>query len=333
MFPWRFGRRAILLFVAAFASVSVNVQALYSSGLQEGDMKKCLVVAAYHDLFPGQYLKLEGVRDRLEGGCEIRQFNMDTKRNPQPEFCRTMALRAKDIIDAWKPDIVIGLDDNTSKYLIQPYLRDTELPVVFCGIDWTAKEYGYPYSNATGIIEVYPLKQLIAQVERIVPEPSSVVCIRGERLSEEKDVVRYAEVFGLQGIQLIDRPVRTFSDFKQEFIKAQRADFIILQDNSGIEGWDDTEARDFVFRHSGKLTVSLLEWMSPFTMLAITQVVKEQGEYAGSIAKLLLEGAQVSDFPIIANKKWNVYVNRSLLEKVEIEIPPDLLRKARSVEE
>jgi hypothetical protein len=90
--------------------------------------KKCLIVASYHDGFLGQHLKVKGARSVLEDQCDIRQFNMDTKRNPSPAFCRQKALEAKALIESWKPDIVIAIDDNASKYLVMPYFKDAKIP-------------------------------------------------------------------------------------------------------------------------------------------------------------------------------------------------------------
>jgi len=150
---------------------------------QAQQLRKCLFVASYHQGYAWQDGLERGLRSVLEGKCEIRQFNMDTKRNPSPDFCRHKALEAKALIESWKPDIVIASDDNASKYLVAPYFKDAKLPFVFCGINWTAKEYGYPYSNATGMIEVFPIKQLIKQIKRIIPNAKTAVFVRGDRLS------------------------------------------------------------------------------------------------------------------------------------------------------
>ena len=34
------------------------------------------------------------------------------------------------------------------------FFDDADLPVVFCGVNWDAATYGYPFKNATGIVEV-----------------------------------------------------------------------------------------------------------------------------------------------------------------------------------
>jgi len=67
------------------------------------NLKKCFIVLAYHDGFLGQHLKVKGARSVLEDKCEIRQFNMDTKRNYAPDLCRHKALEAKALNESWKP--------------------------------------------------------------------------------------------------------------------------------------------------------------------------------------------------------------------------------------
>lgn len=86
---------------------------------------------------------------------------MDTKRNKSDDFIKEVALKAKNIIETFKPDVVIAADDNASKYLIEPYYKNASLPFVFCGVNWDASVYGYPYRNVTGMVEVAGAKKLV----------------------------------------------------------------------------------------------------------------------------------------------------------------------------
>jgi hypothetical protein len=97
-----------------------------------------------------------GVRSVLEGRCEVKQFDMDTKRYKTTTEIEQKAHEAKILIDTWQPDVVIAADDNAAKYVIMAFYKDHRIPFVFCGINWTVEEYGFPYRNATGMIEVAP---------------------------------------------------------------------------------------------------------------------------------------------------------------------------------
>jgi len=60
---------------------------------------------------------------------------------------RTKALEAKALIESWQPDGVITADDKAAKYIIKPFGKEHTMPFVFCGINWTVQEYGFPHCN------------------------------------------------------------------------------------------------------------------------------------------------------------------------------------------
>jgi ABC-type uncharacterized transport system substrate-binding protein len=123
---------------------------------------KCLYVSSYHRGYAWSDGVEQGLRKVLTGHCEIRQIDMDTKRNKSAEFKQSAAAAVKREIESWKPDVVIVSDDNAAKYVVKEYYRDADTPFVFSGVNWTVKEYGFPYSNVTGIIEVAPLEAMLS---------------------------------------------------------------------------------------------------------------------------------------------------------------------------
>lgn len=292
------------------------------------DVKRCLIVASYHDEFVGQSLKVEPAIKVLEGKCEIKQFNMDSKRNADIEFIKNKALEAKSIIESWKPDVVIAIDDNASKYLVMEHFKNAKVPFIFTGVDWTAEKYGYPYSNATGMIEISPIKQLVRYVKRTVSGVDTGVMIRPNRLSADKNYNRAKKEFAKKGIVLEDGVVNTFEDFKRVFLDAQNKDFILFTNNSAIKGWDDKIAEEFIYNNIKKLIVTQSDWMVKFSVLGVNKVVEEQGEYAAKLAIEILNGSKISDFPIVANREWNIYINSKLHEKTGIELSKRLMQKA-----
>ena len=111
---------------------------------------------------PGTTASRTRCSDTLAGtGVELKIIHMDTKRNPSEEFNRAAALRAKEVIESFRPDVVTTSDDNAAQYLIMPYYKDAELPFVFCGLNWDASTYGLPYANVTGMVEVSPIPQIL----------------------------------------------------------------------------------------------------------------------------------------------------------------------------
>ncbi|MEZ4485605.1 MAG: hypothetical protein R2864_13850, partial [Syntrophotaleaceae bacterium] len=117
--------------------------------------KKVLWVDSYHQAYEWSAGIETGIREGLQGsGVELRIVRMDSKRRSSEDQIRKAALKAKAEIEAYRPDLVIASDDNAVKHLVVPYLKDTDLPVVFCGVNWDASIYGLPAGNVAGMVEV-----------------------------------------------------------------------------------------------------------------------------------------------------------------------------------
>jgi hypothetical protein len=128
---------------------------------------KCLFVSSYHKGYSWSDGVERGLRSVLAGQCELRQFDMDTKRHKSEKEKIAAAIAAKTLVEKWKPDIVITADDNAAKYFIKPYFKDHAIPIVFAGVNWTAREYGFPYTNVTGIVEVAPIQPMLLKARDI----------------------------------------------------------------------------------------------------------------------------------------------------------------------
>ncbi len=288
----------------------------------------CLYVSSYHAGYEWNDGIEEGIEKSLKNNCRLDKFYMDTKRNPSPLFAKNAAFKAREYIEKNNPDVIIACDDNASKYLIKPYYKNTKRPFVFCGINWSAKEYGYPYENVTGMIEVAPIRPLLKVINKIVGGARHGVYLSADVLTEHKDYERYKSKYAEKNIKLVGVFVKTNEDWKKEFIRAQKADFIILNNNSGINDWDKKSMREFVLNTKSTLTVTNYDWMIPYSMLAMTKLPQEQGDWAAQVAQAILQGEKPGDIPIVVNRRWNIYVNRSLMEKTSYILPSSILTKA-----
>ncbi|MBE0618408.1 MAG: hypothetical protein IH608_10850, partial [Proteobacteria bacterium] len=292
-----------------------------------------LYVSSYHTPYDWNDAIEGSLETTLEGKCELRKFYMDGKRNLGEDFAKKKALEAKQLIDSWKPDVVIAADDNASKYLVMPYLKDAPVPVVFCGINWTAEYYGYPYSNATGMIEVGPIDRLANEVISTVRNAKRGVFLSADEMTQYKEVERSREAYGKHGISIDHLPVRSMADWEAGYRKAQEADFLIIGNNAGINDWDDQRAAAFALENAGRFTVAYLEWMAPYAMLTMAKIAEEQGEWAGKAAVMILSGTSPRAIPIVANRRWNMYANLPQLDKTGHRLSQDVLLKAVRVGE
>lgn len=294
---------------------------------------KCLYVSSYHKGYEWNDGIEKGLDKVLAGRCEVDKFYMDTKRNQSVEFAQDMALSAKRHIEKTKPDVVIAADDNASKYLVMPYFKNAPLPFVFCGINWTAQAYDYPYSNATGMIEVAPIRPLLKEIETIIKKPSTGLYLSSDVFTEHKDFERYRRIYEQEGITLRAAFVNSLAEWKEQYKLAQTAglDFIVLGNNAGINDWNPEQASRFAMQHAQVLSVTNYDWMMPYAMFAMTKLPEEQGEWAAQVALSILDGVPVTNIPIVINRRWEIFINPELVHRAHIEIPRRLAHKAIKV--
>jgi ABC-type uncharacterized transport system substrate-binding protein len=293
--------------------------------------KKCLFVSSYHQGYAWSDGVQRGLRAVLEGKCDYRQFDMNTKRRKSAAEKKQSALQAKAIIESWKPDIVITADDNAAKYLIKPFYKDHSLPFVFCGVNWTAKEYGFPYTNVTGMIEVAPIVPMLERAMKIVPNLRRAFYVGANTLTEKKNLERFKEASKNLGFKLEWALVDSTDEWVKAYGKAQQTDLAIIGSNAGIAGWDADKAQSGVLRLTRRLSVTNHEWMMPFAIVGVTKMPEEHGEWAGKAALAILGGVSPMDIPIVPNNRRDIWVNQRIVEAAQLSLPDSMMRKAKKV--
>jgi ABC-type uncharacterized transport system substrate-binding protein len=292
---------------------------------------KCLYVSSYHRGYAWSDGVEQGLRKVLTGHCEIRQIDMDTKRNKSVEFKQSAASEVKHEIETWQPDVVIVSDDNAAKYVVKQYYRDADTPFVFSGVNWTVKEYGFPYSNVTGIIEVAPLEAMLTNAIKYSGGAKKAIYLGADTLTEKKNLDRVAGASQKLGIELEGILVSSASEWKVQYRAAQDVDFIVMGSYSGISDWNKAEMAAFAVEHARKLTVTSHDWMMPFSTIGFTKIPQEQGEWAAQAAIEILKGKSPREIPIVANRNWDLWLNMAHLESTRITLPRKLLRKAKKI--
>ena len=293
---------------------------------------KCLYIDSYHQGYAWSDGIVKGLLPELENKCEVQQFHMDTKNNTSEEFKKEAALQAKAIIESFGPDVVIVSDDNAVKYLVQPHYKDNALPFVFCGVNWSADSYGLPYKNVTGMVEVSTITAQINVAKKVVPNMKKVFYLDADNLTAQKTVKYYQELFEEKGYEFSSNLVDTFEEWKKTFLEAQQYDVVIVANNSGIKSWNNEEAATFALENSKKFSMTEYDWMMPYTLVGLTKVPEEQGMWAGKTAVNILQGKDPAKINIVTNQKSNIFVNKSLQNKLNIDLPSSIVKNATIIE-
>lgn len=312
----RFLRIVALLAGVLFA---VPVQAAY----------RVMYVDSYHAGYEWSDGITAGIKKVLDGQDVILKIHrMDTKRHGSEQFKQQAALEAKKAIEDFRPQVVIASDDNASKYLISQYYKDANLPFVFCGVNYTADAYGFPYSNVTGMLEVPPALKLIYSM-KYFGRITKVGYLASDTETERKDG-EYTKRDVRE--DYIARYAKTFADWKRLFVSMQNeVDMLIVGNNAGINDWDDYEAERFALSHTRIPTSCLLDWMATKAFLGATRSADEQGQYAAKTALRILAGTPAGDIPIVRNTQANIIINMKIAKKLGFKIPPSFMKIANRI--
>jgi ABC-type uncharacterized transport system substrate-binding protein len=292
---------------------------------------KCLFISSYHTGYAWSDGVESGLRETLNGKCEIKQFDMDSKRQKDEVSKKAAAEKARELIEHWKPDVVITADDNAAKYIIKPFFKDHQLPFVFCGINWNVDEYGFPYNNTTGMVEVAPIDVLFDNARHIQGGAHQAIYIGAKTLTEKKNLKRFERAAEKHGIIMKHRLVNTTKEWMSAYEEAQSFDFVVIGSNSGINDWNTESVSDYVVKVTKTLSLTNHGWMMPFTILGLTKIPEEHGEWAALAALAILDGTKPIDIPIVSNRKWDIWINDAILEHSGIRFPESLQRKAKKV--
>lgn len=325
-------RRVISLSVSLAVSLGFAVIATVSTseGVRAAT-KKCLFISSYHKGYAHADQIEAGVRSTLKGHCELRQFDMDTKRRSSAPAKKKSALAAKAVIDSCKPDVVITADDNAVKYLIEPYYKNKKLPFVFCGLNWTAAEYGLPYTNATGMIEVAPVGVMLDRAANIVPRFKRAFYLGADALSEKKNLKRFQTAARKMGFELDYSLVGSTDEWIKTYARAQEYDVVIIGNRHGIKDWNHEKAIAGTIQATRRLSVTNHGWMMPYTILGMTKVSREQGEWAGKTAIRILGGQKISNIPVVPNRQRDIWINDKILSASGITLPQGVMRKGKKI--
>ena len=307
------------------------------------EQSKILFVNSYHkgyrwsdEIEKGvrKALRVKAVGDRLisqkANGVELKLFRMDTKINLSEVFKKEAALAAKKIIEEWQPDVVIASDDNASKYLVAPYYKNTDLPIVFCGINWDASAYGFPVSNITGMIEIDPLLETIAILNQY-SKGTRIGYLGSDDISNQKKLPFHKELLKIDYTD--GKLISTFDEWKREYLRLQASvDMLIIFSPIGITGWNDKEAANFIIANTTIPSGNIEQHTSHLALVGRVKLAEEQGWWAGKAALEILKDISPADIPVAKNKHSKVYLNMVLAKHLGVKFPMELIKNATFIE-
>ena len=318
-------KKKTILAISALIGIIFSTTALASNYTG----KKVLYIDSYHAGYAWSDGITTGIERTLKDtGADLKIVRMDTKRNADDDFKKEAAAKAKAVIEEYQPDVVIASDDNAAKFLIMPFYKNADTPFVFCGVNWDAATYGFPYKNVTGMVEVTPIPQLIEQLSQLA-KGDRVGFLGPDILTAQKEVQNYQKVFGLNPTAYF---AKNFEDWKKGFTELQgKVDMLIIDSDGGLYKEHEAEMRAFAESNTKIPTGAAYDFMAPFSILTYGKVAQEQGDWAADAALKILAGTSPSDIPVAKNKEGVLVVNAKIAVAAGTEVPFEILSSADKV--
>ncbi len=136
------------------------------------------LTAAMHEL--GYFDSREQGQELMQSGrvestrAIVRKLWMDTKRRAGPGDISQAVTKVRTVVATFAPDILLLGDDNATNYIGNQYL-DTDIPIVFWGVNGIPGKYGLidalerPGHNVTGVYQAGYLAECVHFLKDIVP--------------------------------------------------------------------------------------------------------------------------------------------------------------------
>jgi len=297
------------------------------------DAKKILYVASYHTEKGEWTAGIKAGIDKIlstRNDIELKTVNMDTRLAKSEVVKEAAARKARQVILSWKPDLVIVSDDNGAKHLIAPYFKDSDLPFVFCGLNWDASVYGFPFKNVTGMIEVQLIRQII---DHLTPFAAGtrIGSLRGDTMTNQKEQHHFENHTGKQ---FNVRYVNNFSQWKKEFLRLQEETDMMVFGSLGaldLQGYTMGDVKTFVIENTRVPTAAYDTFMKEISLVTLSTIPQEQGEWSAPTALRILDGTPPEDIPMVRNEKGKLYLNMEIAKQLNLKFPIEILERAHLV--
>ena len=120
----------------------------------------CIYIASHALVYSWQDGIEQALAQTLKNYYQIKTVFMNSKKVLDQESLQKVGLHAVDFIESHSPDVMIVSDDNSVKYVLKEYFRNSKLPFVFCGVNNSSIPCRLQYKNTTGMVEKPPTENL-----------------------------------------------------------------------------------------------------------------------------------------------------------------------------
>lgn len=263
----------------------------------------------------------------------LRWHYMDLKRHPWPASRKAAGVQARRIIDEWKPELVIAVDDDAQQYAAKYYVNRPDIRIVFAGVNGSIEPYGYDKArNVTGVLERPPVQALRdALLLASGSRPPRIVEISDDSESVRRDHEFMNKADWAPAIRTGSELVGTWPAWQRAILAAAgKADVIVTVNYRQLRRSEHDarlmppeEVVRWTVEHAPVPVVGINGFfVEEGGMLAIAKSPFEQGEDAAAMARRILdEGIPAGDIPVETPRQFVVLMRPRLMARHGLRLP------------
>lgn len=303
---------------------------------------RILVVHSYHQDQQEHVVEMDlGIMEALAGGeHQMQSFYMDTKRHTSEEWKQAAGKKAKEIVAAYQPEVVITMDDNAQEYFAKDYAGKPGPPwFVFSGVNKAPEEYGFPASNATGVLERPNVRESIDLLLKIQPQVKRML-IMADKSETTDPLIAYCKTLQLPVEVVAYQQPLTLAEWTAALERYRgQIDAVglyvlrtITRSASDPAKVPEQELIRIINETYHLPTVGFFDSAAESGVLCGVSVsMREQGVAAGRIAKEILAGKRPGDFQVRPTDQGRIQLNLNTAEHLGIQVPYSIIKRAEVV--
>ncbi len=261
----------------------------------------------------------------------IQKLWMDTKRKNSREELEHTVKRIVAELEQFRPDILLLGDDNAANYIGNQYI-DSELPVVFWGVNGSPLKYGLldsvdrPGHNVTGIYQAGYLKEAILALKEMIPSIKTLAVLSDDSptgRSKVKELERYSRQ-GKLPVNIVETVMTNSVDiWKTKAMELRdKVDAFFVSNHSTLKDTqgrpvDEMEVGAWYLQHIMKPDIgNMKHFVQEGILCAVDDSGFKQGYEAMSVAhRILANGEKPAEIPAYAPEPGPFVIN---LERAEM---------------
>ncbi len=347
---------------SAFAGVLLLTTAAVSGEISAAEKVRLFLVDSYHRGYLGSALAREGFctglsqydyldsREQIKECLDqddfesskvvVRTMWMDTKRKDSKPEMMEATVRIAEMIKAFQPTLLFVAEDNAANYIGNQFI-DTEIPIVFWGVNNTPVKYGlvdspeHPGHNVTGVVEVGHYEDSLELLKRLVPKVRTFAVLSDESETGRSHVKGVEELArrGSLPLELVESvSTNDFSVWRAKALELQEkvdAFFVVQYASLKDEKGDHVNEDEVVKWYLANIRIPEAGRGERQVKQGFLCTAEEPPYYKGFDAvnvahDILTRGTKPATYPTRASKHGPLTVNRYRAQGLGITLTPEL---------